>query len=1511
MNKDNGKLSLRNGLDNDMLEAKRKFANLKGKHLPLLPSPRQLRSPPKEEVSTCKQRRLISISQLHPFFEEIDHSSSVSSSGEADGPAGVTNGRVPRKTNADNDAGEGFIKWSALGSSSLPGLPTAVKSRDSLSSSGAESVKTKSDGSKSVTQSSSSGTGLNKESRSSLKSKLKKVPHNVKKQLSATGGFLWQHRCGKALLEEHNPPPNMPIVSPRDCPRCRHHSPVTDNIEEPLDTPVPVNKIDEFGDDGLIFGLPNWVDNSSLPDGNGNNLLTEIIEDAKQLLAQRSPMEWAMAAEYLYDPLGRDFRRFLCYLEKGIEMHLTNLQAVRCLKFSPFRSLLAIGCEEGTPELLELDYEKPLFHLKSDENLQLQPSQLYYVPLGSECRVLMNATLVGHSFDLRCLTWNNENGKLVTSDEIGVIIGWQYNKQQHCWVEELIDDKSTSMIRDMVVSPDGGKIAIGYEDYDENGSITGGILVGLLDGTQIFDRKFPGSQVSFVEWYTDSTLWVVVNQTIYAFDEHGDVGKVHRSIAMNSQPCEITTLLLKPKSSWITSDSAPEFAVIYRESCMSFYSSLHDKAPLRIHTQIVATCADWSPNGLYIAVGGMRVTATEDGFSNPQISMFNYEGKLLQILKIPEHTITSVSWHHDSLHLALATERQVYFASLRPMYKVTSNGTVHCYAYTRDFITQKISFWNEKTFITENIPGKVIDIKCFKAKFAVLCMDTQGVYHVFVFRETGVHQHHLCIITMEPFSITLTKNAVVCLAPNAVLNWNYNLNSSEKSNKLASTLRPTRQVHIDDFPGIIPKPGEKNDHLLRPAIDCTRCMHALGDRLCVARESGKLQFYALPTLGYLQTHKMELDGDICQKVLFNSDGSQLALLSMNGNLLICVFPEVSGQQLQVIICENVSNVSGMMWASDIPRQICVVEGHNLHILQDGIIMETICNIPSGSFLTHFENQLISLLNMDKIVEDPEHPSSSLVLKLYTATYSRIRELLENDEPIEDIANLLNVPFCHTTLRRTVADEALRQGRYELGESIYYEDKNFAAVQFLAKLKEIEEPDLQRAQVHCFLNEYDQAQHHLLRVERKDLAIKMWKDLGEWEKVNFLSGYTSEDVTDKALENQYDAFVESQDYEAAVEIANRLGYVDGLIICFIMLEDYEKLIALSEKLPLADPALSQIGDVLASVGLIEAAAQCYVAYGNPPAAMQLTVDTQQWDLAMKLSYDHKLPLIGPSLVKHVRSLIASEQFSPAIQILERCGKILTAGKLLVWKALCMLESEFANTLEVKKVFALAAKMLSKQKSRVNRESITCLNASFKDCDELDLEFLIPEDQLRIMTGHNEWCWSDPWRGAEASHFLNLTQRFLHRGMLGRAFKAAMHLRNFEDIVGSQRINTLVALTAINNYYYNVASNALLKLEAEDETFSSISFKLFKDQCPKDHGVNRIPCQGCEKYIPDIYSVCPCCNLQFTMCLFSACPIQNLKEMWTCETCSRHVELTKTDRFEYCILCHSKKSECKNG
>lgn len=68
------------------------------------------------------------------------------------------------------------------------------------------------------------------------------------------------------------------------------------------------------------------------------------------------------------------------------------------------------------------------------------------------------------------------------------------------------------------------------------------------------------------------------------------------------------------------------------------------------------------------------------------------------------------------------------------------------------------------------------------------------------------------------------------------------------------------------------------------------------------------------------------------------------------------------------------------------------------------------------------------------------------------------------------------------------------------------------------------------------------------------------------------------------------------------------------------------------------------------------------------------------------------------------------------------------------------------------------------------------------------------------------------------------------------------RKFEDIIGFERLNSLIALTAINNGYLKVASNALVKLENEDDGYAEISYNLFKDQSPKNIDISVIECPG---------------------------------------------------------------------
>lgn len=99
---------------------------------------------------------------------------------------------------------------------------------------------------------------------------------------------------------------------------------------------------------------------------------------------------------------------------------------------------------------------------------------------------------------------------------------------------------------------------------------------------------------------------------------------------------------------------------------------------------------------------------------------------------------------------------------------------------------------------------------------------------------------------------------------------------------------------------------------------------------------------------------------------------------------------------------------------------------------------------------------------------------------------------------------------------------------------------------------------------------------------------MWKDLGDWEKVSFLSGYKSEDTSNEALQSQFEKFSEGHDWEMAFNVSLKLEDLEKTVKCCIMMQDYEKLIVLMEKLPTKDPLLSKIGKFLASNGFIDEA-----------------------------------------------------------------------------------------------------------------------------------------------------------------------------------------------------------------------------------------------------------------------------------------------------------------------------------
>ena len=105
----------------------------------------------------------------------------------------------------------------------------------------------------------------------------------------------------------------------------------------------------------------------------------------------------------------------------------------------------------------------------------------------------MNQTLEGHSGSVLVVTWNEHYRKLTSSDENGLIIVWMLHKGQ--WIEEMVNNRNRSVVRDMKWDPEGQKICIVYED--------GAVIVGGVDGTRIWAKETK-KKLCAVEWSPDA-----------------------------------------------------------------------------------------------------------------------------------------------------------------------------------------------------------------------------------------------------------------------------------------------------------------------------------------------------------------------------------------------------------------------------------------------------------------------------------------------------------------------------------------------------------------------------------------------------------------------------------------------------------------------------------------------------------------------------------------------------------------------------------------------------------------------------------------------------------------------------------------------------------------------------------------------------------------------------------------------------------------------------------------------
>lgn len=204
----------------------------------------------------------------------------------------------------------------------------------------------------------------------------------------------------------------------------------------------------------------------------------------------------------------------------------------------------------------------------------------------------------------------------------------------------------------------------------------------------------------------------------------------------------------------------------------------------------------WNSNGSTLAVSGIQTAKTAQG-EEKELSIVQFytpNGQFQRFLKVPGKKITSLSWEHNGLRIALAVDSFIYFANVRPDHKWThfANDVV-VYTYNRiERVETIIIFWNTKT---EEKYSKYVNSRIyFVCSFADNCLivtksDDNGdeiseKYLLTIYNAIGTNVD-VKEINFEPKCAAITKSHVIVSSNEIVVTWQFKVGSTSTSSSVS------------------------------------------------------------------------------------------------------------------------------------------------------------------------------------------------------------------------------------------------------------------------------------------------------------------------------------------------------------------------------------------------------------------------------------------------------------------------------------------------------------------------------------------------------------------------------------------------------------------------------------------------------------------------------------------------------------------------------------------------------
>lgn len=1122
---------------------------------------------------------------------------------------------------------------------------------------------------------------------------------------------------------------------------------------------------------------------------------------------------------------------------------------------------------------------------------------------GASSTLSMNQTLEGHQGNIMVITWNENYRKLTTSDQTGHIIVWMLHR--NVWYEEMNNNRNRSVVRDMKWSADCQKICIVYED--------GYVIVGTVDGQRLWGKEIK-SQLAFVSWSPDgkNILFCTLNGEVHVHTLDGEYS--HRlPIYCLDNGTEGTIAIAG--IDWYDGNigtEVPSLCVGFENGRVQIMRSDSDDKPILIDTQLKCTSLKWDRNGTTIAIAGMQPAGANPGGDREVgvVQFYSALGQHLRTLRVPGQSLRCISWEGNGLRLALAVDSHIFFANIRPDYLWGYFSKTLVYAVLKKERNEHmVVFWDTHSdekyikYIKQVTHIRSSDEYCVVVTKAD---DNSGQYIIIICNDIGspIDSKSLQI---EPSHVHMTNSHVIISSDEVVYVWNYRSSTSKPGAKEGLDVgvakkRVEMMFHVEE--SMAPGSGSHDRESFTPPSTSTQdpiaCVSATQNCLIIARESGAVHRFSLPHL--LAETRFAIR---CrpQVVAANCDSSKMAVIDINGTLTMYNIevkgPDPAGRQLEL----ERKDVWNMRWASDNPDLFAIMEKTRMYIIR-GLQPEE--PVLSNAYICAFKDLQIQSVLIDDVLQNPETPSKEVLLDFETKSLRDTRDILAKVPNLKDAFNYVDANS-HPRLWRLLAEAALDKLELGVAEKAFVRQEDYQGIQFVKRLRLLDDAVKQRAEVAAYFQRFDDAEAMYREIDRKDLAIDLRERLGDWFRVIQLGQGANEDMLRLAWSAIGDYYGDRCKWGNAAQHYAKAQNHAALVDTYYFLEDYDALEGLISLLPEGSPLLLDIGSKFTSVGLAEQAVAAYLRYGDVKTAIDTCVLLNQWDLAVNLAQQQNFGQIEGLLAKYAQHLLDKKKRMEGVQLYRKANRHTEAAKLLSQMAKDMAASTQKYPDRIKKMYLLAALEVEKYKSKTLDAQMTGATQGTMTTAQT-VQSLITQDQSVA----SDKALESPWRGCEAYHFYLLAQRQLYEGHYEAAMKTAVRLSDYEDILDTQTIYSLIALTSYYNKYFLQCSKAFIKLEAGDDVpqemrvkFGALALKIFTRNTPQDPQSKLYPCPKCKSPSCTAWSLsCPSCNHRLPGCIASGRPLFPDEDHMKCRVCRHKMYKSEVRRNRNCTLCHSR-------